>query len=358
MFHSVPHMTRFLTIVALVSVSGGFLSAQPGRFEIPQRDLPPDFQALQPDESKRLAPVVPPPPPLPTRIPIAPERLDALVSDLESGNFRDRVNATRELKKKGGIAAVERMADAVLSDSPEVAMRALTVLEGIFLSDDHEANRAAERVLQQLARNRTDSLAMQADYILESHQQIRSKRAVTDLISMGLDIEYSRDFYDVDDRTGELIPMIANVKLTGEWKGGEEGVAQIARLQRVPLIYVIGNCSVSADRVEEILHPVMPNVHVEKRGAAQLGIQASSGPVGPDDRGVRITMVAHGKAAHLAGIRANDLITHVEGLETPTFPDLVKRLRKFEPGDVIEVIVGRNGRGEDVRVLDVQLKGW
>ena len=69
-------------------------------------------------------------------------------------------------------------------------------------------------------------------------------------------------------------------------------------------------------------------------------------------------MVAPGKAAQLAGIRANDLITHVDGLETPTFPALVNRLRKFQPGDVIEVIVGRNGRGQDYRVLDVELQGW
>jgi hypothetical protein len=268
------------------------------------------------------------------------------------------VNATRELKEKGGISTVERMSEALLSDSPEVSMRALSVLEAIFLSDDHEANRASERVLQELARNRFDSLAMQAKYILESHQQIRNKRAVSDLLSMGLDIEYSRDLYEVDDRTGELTPMITHIRLTRDWKGGEEGVAQIARLENVHLIYVIGNCSVSADRVEEILHPIMPNVLVEKRGAAQLGIQATTEPLAPNERGVRITMVTPGKAADLAGIRANDLITHVEGLETPTFSDLVNRLRKFEPGDVIEVIVGRNGRGQDFRVLEVELKGW
>lgn len=362
MFHSVPHLKRFLIIVVLVSVSGGDLSAQPGpRIRVLQQrrfNIPPDYRSPSADNSKWLAPVVPPPPPMPTRVPISQERLDALVSDLESGNFQERVNATRELKDKGGIATVKRMSEALLSDSPEVSMRALSVLEAIFLSEDHEANRVAEQVLQQLARNRFDSLAMQAKYILESHHQIRTKRAVADLLSMGLEIEYSRDFYDVDDLTGELTPMISHIKLTRNWRGGEEGIVQLARLENARLIYVIGNCPVSAERVEEILHPIMPDVHVEKRGAAQLGIQASTDPLGPDDRGVRITLVTPGKAAHLAGIRSNDLITHVEGLETPTFPDLVKRLKKFEPGDVIEVIVGRDVLRQDYRVLEVELKGW
>lgn len=362
MFHPVPFLRRFLIIVVLLSVNRGILSAQPGRrFQIQQgqiRNLPPDFRSPRPDTSKWLAPVMPPPPPMPTRVPIAAKRLDALVSDLESGNFQQRVSATRELKEKGGIGTVRRMSDAVLSDSPEVSMRALSVLEAIFLSEDHEANRAAEQALQQLARDRFDSLAMQANYILESHEQIRKKRAVSDLLSMGLEIEYSRDFYDVDDLTGELTPMISYIRLTRAWKGGEDGIVQIARLDNIRLIYVIDNCSVSRKRIEEILHPVMPNVRVEERGAAELGIQASIDQQSPGERGVRINMVAPGKAAHLGGIRANDLITHVEGLETPTFPDLVKRLKKFEPGDVIEVIVGRNGGPQDYRVLEIELKGW
>lgn len=292
---------------------------------------------------------------MPTRVPLDPAHLEALVSDLESGDFRERVHATRELKTKGGTSTVARMLDALLSESPEVSMRALSVLEAIFLSNDHEANRAAERVLRQLTVDRFDSLALQAGYILDSNQSVRMKRAIADLLAMGLDIDYSRDFFDVDDRTGELYPLISNIRLSRNWKGGAEGISQIARLDNLRLIYVIGSCPVPADQVREILDPIMPNARIEERGAAQLGIQAS---LDQQDPGVRITQVTPGKAAHLAGIRANDLITHVEGKETPDFTALVNRLQKFEPGDVIEVIVGRDAHRADSRVVDVELKGW
>ena len=368
MFHPTPHYKRWLTIVVLVSCSGGFLLAQPGRIIPNQRRIIPNQRGgvifAVPERprgsspSELLVPIVPPPPPMPTRVPLDPAHLDLLVSELESGDFRERVNATRELKAKGGASAVVRMLDALLSDSPEVAMRALSVLEAIFLSDDREANREAERVLRQLTIDRFDSLALQADHILDSNQSVRMKRATADLLAMGLDIDYSRDFYDVDDRTGEIYPLISNVRLSRDWKGGEEGLAQIARLDNLRLIYVIGNCPVPARRVREILDPMMPNARIEERGAVQLGIQASFAQQGLDNRGVRITQVAPGKAAHLGGIRANDLITHVEGKETPDFDALVNRLRKFEPGDVIEVIVGRDARRQDSRVLDVELKGW
>lgn len=367
MFPTIPHFKRWLIVVVLVSMGGRTLSAQPGPFLPNQRILPNQRgqlifpgqpRSMEPAPSRMLVPIVPPPPPMPTRVPLEPERLDALISDLESGDFRERVNATRELKSKGGYSAVARMLEALLSESPEVSMRALSVLEAIFLSEDQEANRAAERALRQLTIDRFDSLAMQADHILNTNQGVRMKRAIADLMAMGLIIDYSTDFYDVDDRTGELFPLISNVRISRDWKGGEEGLSQIARLDNLHLVYAIDNCEIPPDRVKELLGPIMPNARIEPRGAAQLGIQASSESQGPEDRGVRITKVELGKSAQLAGIRANDLITHVEGKETPDFPALVKRLRKFEPGDAIEIIVGRDARRQDFRALDVELQGW
>ena len=119
MFDPVPHSIRFLAIVVLVSIGGRTLSAQPIprlRIEQNRNIIFPQARPVPTNSPKMLAPVVPPPPPMPTRVPLDPARLDKLISELESGEFKARVNATRELKQRGGTSTVARMVDALLSD--------------------------------------------------------------------------------------------------------------------------------------------------------------------------------------------------------------------------------------------------
>ena len=79
MFYPVPHGVRFFLIVVLMSASGNSLLAQPGpRIRIQQGPNVIFPMRARPAPPKMLAPIVPPPPPMPTRVPLDPDLLDAL----------------------------------------------------------------------------------------------------------------------------------------------------------------------------------------------------------------------------------------------------------------------------------------
>lgn len=307
-------------------------------------------------QKKLHIPNVPPPPPLPSRIAIPPTELELLITQLESGEFQDRMAATRSLKTRGSVGTVRQIVSATEYSSPELSMRALSILESIFLSSDDEANREAEQALEGFAQNPENVLSFSAEAILLDHAQLRTKRAIVDLQEMGLHIEYNMDILKIDDITGELYPSISFIRISRSWTGGEEGIKQIARLRGLGAVYVITTSPVSPEKVAEILFPLNPNAQIEVRSPAQLGIRGAS--ITPELPGVMIHEVTPGKAAQLAGIRSNDVITHLEGKETTAFHQLTTLLKKFEPGDVIEVIVTRTSNPRAARVLNVKLQGW
>lgn len=307
---------------------------------------------------KLHVPILPPPPPLPSRIAIPEERLNTLIQQLESGDFRERVEATRILKAEGSLETVERMTAAATSDSPELAMRALSVLEAIFLSDDDVANRAAETSLEDLAFGSSNDLGLQAQDILAAHYQLRSKRATGDLQAKGLHIEFQTDMMSVDDATGEFIPGISFVRLGRNWKGGEKHIRDLQRLDGLGMVYVIRDSPVSFQRVAEILNPVAPDVRIEDRGKVELGVRFLTFSNTPQGKGVLIGEVTPGKSAHAAGLRANDVILSLDGESVDTFNKLVEILKKYQPGDVIKIERARTSNLEETEILDVKLKHW
>ena len=245
---------------------------------------------------------------------------------------------------------------AAQSDLPELSMRALSILEAIFLSEDDIANRAAEQALQNIALNDVGDLGLQASVSLSTYEQLRSKRATVDLEQMGLHIEFQTDIMEIDDVTGLPYPGISYVRLGRSWAGGEEGIRQIARLARVNVVYVIATCSVSAERVVEILEPINPEIHIESRGAVELGIKFSNFARIP--KGVMIGEVTPGKAAKEAGLRPNDVIIAFGDTEVNNSNELVELLKKYEPGDIVKVVRARTSNLNDTETIDVKLKGW
>jgi serine protease DegQ len=72
----------------------------------------------------------------------------------------------------------------------------------------------------------------------------------------------------------------------------------------------------------------------------------------PVDEGVVVEQVFHGSGAEEAGLRGGDVIVEVEGEPTPAVEDLYARLRDFQPGDRVTVVVAR---GDDRESLEVTL---
>ena len=71
------------------------------------------------------------------------------------------------------------------------------------------------------------------------------------------------------------------------------------------------------------------------------------------DTGVFIVSVISGGPAQLAGMRANDVITHLDGVAMHTTSDLIRKvLAGYQIGDIVAVTVIR---GANVITLSVTL---
>lgn len=74
----------------------------------------------------------------------------------------------------------------------------------------------------------------------------------------------------------------------------------------------------------------------------------------PDTRGVYIEGLVSDGAAAFAGLRKGDIITRIDGYWIDNTDDLHNELKRYDPGDRVEVNIWRDGRS---RTLVVQLKG-
>jgi predicted metalloprotease with PDZ domain len=97
--------------------------------------------------------------------------------------------------------------------------------------------------------------------------------------------------------------------------------------------------------------------------SAAAGPGASSGGVGggygaylgtiPDmtdtPGGVRLTGVRAGSPAERAGLRAEDVITRIGAMPVPDLQAMTNALRSHKPGDVVDIIVLRDGASLKVR---------
>jgi S1-C subfamily serine protease len=104
------------------------------------------------------------------------------------------------------------------------------------------------------------------------------------------------------------------------------------------------------------LEPINPEIHIESRGAVELGIKFSNYARIP--KGVMIGEVTPGKSAAQAGLRSNDVILAFGDDEVNNSNDLVALLKKYEPGDVVKVVRARTSNLENTETVEVKLKGW
>lgn len=305
---------------------------------------------------QRLKSAVPPPPPLPTRPPIPAHELENLVTDLQSGDFRTRVSATRRLKE-GGVETVSAMFEAAHSPQPETSRRAISVLEAIFLSDDEDANRQAEASLAELQTGGPPRLRNEAETVLASHSLVRWVRALRDIQELGGEVTVMEGQYEIDDATGELLPVVQSIRISENWTGGDAGLLHVSRLTGLGQLYLIDGHPISDDGIAT-LQQRMPDLRIEPRSAVCLGISASSF-VRPE-RGVMVDNVAPGKSAANGGIRRNDTILRIGDAEIENFGNLVDVLKGFKPGQKVDVVVLREtslGITNEVK-LEIKFTGW
>ncbi|MBM78652.1 MAG: deoxyribonuclease HsdR [Crocinitomicaceae bacterium] len=69
-----------------------------------------------------------------------------------------------------------------------------------------------------------------------------------------------------------------------------------------------------------------------------------------DTKGVLVAGLASGGAAVDAGIKVNDIILKVENTEVNDVPELQEQIGKFKPGDIVNLIISRDGENQLISV--------
>jgi hypothetical protein len=307
-----------------------------------------------------------------------PEQLPARTSDpavsrlivqLGAEDFAVREDAFRRLHELGP-QAVPALEQAARDDNPDVARSSLLLLERLFVDGCLSTADDAERALERLAASPTAVMGRRALTVLASHQRLREQRAVAAIRELGGKVEYE----EIDPgqfailQWGPLggfenrisIPDFpfakVHIMLLKEWRGGEEGLWHVARLEYnwgahlpgcgIDVTNIRGN-GVPFESVQK-LAARLPGARIQERGAS-LGIRCQA-----IDRCMIADVVPNG-AAERAGVQPGDTVVRFDGETIMSFPDLVSRLMDRLPGDEVDLQVERGG---DLVQLRMTLGGW
>jgi hypothetical protein len=298
--------------------------------------------------------------------------LNEAARGLESPLFAVRESASQRLAE-GQAPAVPVLLAVAKEENLEAAVRAVGILEAIYVSSDAKGDvvgiDGAEFALDELTRTGRPSVADRADVVLESHYDIRERRAVAEIERL-----HGRPIFgelgaapnawnarrhpalpavdssgDSAKDKGELTCLIVGPK----WTGSDEGLKHVARLKRLRLLYRIQGCPVSDEGIGR-LRAAIPGIDVQERGAAKLGIRNGGPPTG-EGEGCVIHDTQEGEAASNAGLRPQDRIVQFGGHRVDGFFSLIELLRSYKPGETIDCVIVRD---QAQMTVPVTLTGW
>jgi hypothetical protein len=315
---------------------------------------------------------------------------------LNSPRFAEREAASKELIE-ARAPAVAALLEVAKTGSLEAAVRSVGILEAIYVScgefeenaleelwwtnddlaraylwlDVREAQTtadAAEFALDELERTARPAVVERAAVVLESHYDIRERRAIAEIERLhgkALFGETSTVLLwnarvnpaplpnelqkDSARGRGELTMIVIGPK----WSGGDEGLKHVARLKRLHKLYRIEGSQVTDNGIMRLAAAV-PGLEIEVRAAAKLGIEHRPDPMSPAE-GCKIDAVKLGEAAANAGLRSRDIILRFAGERVVDFNSLITILHRHNPGDKVEAIITRD---EVPMTVELTLTGW
>ena len=107
--------------------------------------------------------------------------------------------------------------------------------------------------------------------------------------------------------------------------------------------------AIPANTVKRIVAEIIDNGYVKDRPA--LGVRVYTGESYYQINGVLVTEVIEGGSADQAGIKADDIITAIDGIEVASYADLSKVLDSKLVGDEVIITVMRNEQSLDLIVI-------
>jgi PDZ domain len=273
-----------------------------------------------------------------------------LVGELGDRRYAVRHRATAELSRRGA-KAISAVVAAARSQGPEAAARAVLVLELIYsdLQADEATVTRAESALDALQSSKRAAVAQLARQVFARHEDLREKRAAAAIERLGGIIKYDTDRYGKAPFSPDG-PQIGFVVLGSKWKGGDDGLKYIARLPNLMALYVARNKKFTpiSLKAQNKLQRELPNLKIEERGLACLGVRGSRGAF--NNVGCYIQAVEPNSAAARGGLQAGDIISRFGGKGVRNFEELVAQIGEHSPGETLEVQILRNGRPQSLKV--------
>lgn len=287
-----------------------------------------------------------------------PQQIAKWIEDLDSDLYVVRERAMGNLSKTGS-AALEPLAKAADGPNLEVASRSVRLLLELSESDNVEQASNALGAIASLKNRPAERAAAEA--VLRG---LREQRAIAEIRRLG-GVETAT--FVVDGQ-----PVINQLKLGEDWKGGDEGMKLVSELKSLQVLQIY-SAPVSDKGIAHLkglenlvqvqlygtdataegvaaLRKALPNAEVDYREGALLGVAGIDHP-----QGARITQVQDGSAAGDAGIRPGDIISKYDGKAVQGFKSLREMIGKRKPGDrvTLEII-----RGDETSTKEVEFGKW
>lgn len=263
------------------------------------------------------------------------EEIASWVALLSSRDYEERVIATEKLSAAGERAAVA-VGKAAVEGSIEVGIRAVLILDKIYKSESGKAIDSAEASLRLLKKGKHPGVARRATETLKRHYPIRQERAVVALREMGCQIQFDRFFGRNRARGLPEHGAVLAVAIGPDWTGGEKGLDQVARLDSLRTVYLLNGHGLSEKSVEG-LQKQLPQMTLQKRGAAFLGVGTENDPLG-----CLIGQVKVNSPAARGDMRDYDVVIAFGGKPILGANDLIEAIAKYGPGEKVKVVVLRD----------------
>jgi hypothetical protein len=273
----------------------------------------------------------------------ASPEVEKLVRELEEGDFKTRMEAEEKLYLQGARSVAE-LKKAAERGSAETSSRVVRILRRIYLTGDEAVTEKASEALESLAQAARVSSAEMALQTIEGEREQRAINTIRDLGAM-VRMDPTGD--------GDVIPVIDQVRLDENWKGGNDGLKYFTRIssRQKFMVTVVDGSNVTEEAIQKV-QTDLPSIQIQMRGSATLGIGPDSFP---DRSGCIIGRVLPDNAAYKAGLLIGDRVEQIDGTDVETFDDLVGYLRKKKVGDEVKLSIDRDGEKKE---LTAKLQSW
>lgn len=278
---------------------------------------------------------------------VSEEVLKQLAKKLDDGRFAVREKAQRDLAAAGAVAVLP-VQQAARSGSLEKSTRAVNILLEWSGSNNDELRFAALQHLSELSHRPAE-----AELARKILSRFREQVALTTLVEAGAKIR--RDprvvlntsyltlqvvFGPEVNPDAELLAAISEVRAISvvsfySTKVSAKALKSLETAQQIQRIEFYGT-EVSDTSIARLKEKLPNAVQIDVRNSAQLGVRGNT-----DRNDGLITYVLPGSAAERAGLRANDVVTHVDGYEVRGFVHLTSLIAEHKAGEKATLTVQR-----------------